>query len=89
MEIGQTSLLLTKKQLAAILGMSTRFIEKQQRYHGLPKLSFGGRVRYDLDAVLAWAREGGRLPVKKLPRRRGRPRNLRRNITETGESATE
>jgi phage terminase Nu1 subunit (DNA packaging protein) len=52
--------LLTKKQLAAHLGRSTRWIELQVR-RGLPVEAvtdrFGGR-RYDLAKVEAWLRAG-------------------------------
>jgi hypothetical protein len=54
------SALLTKKQLAAHLGRSTRWIEMQMR-RGLPVQAatdrFGGR-RYDLARVEAWLRAG-------------------------------
>lgn len=45
--------LITKKELAEIIGVSIRTIE---RYHhkGLPIIKIGRTVRYDLDEVSIW-----------------------------------
>ena len=60
--------LLTKRQLAAELGRSTRWMELRMR-EGLPVLprcTPGEHARYDLDAVRAWLdsrSDGGCVPL--------------------------
>lgn len=60
-------MLLTKKQLAAHLGHSERWVELQTRDHALPvleQLDSRGRRLYDLDAVEVWRT----VPKAKTPR---------------------
>ena len=47
---------LTKKQLAAHLGFSTRWIELRVN-EGMPSTPFGGRRRFHLSEVEAWIKE--------------------------------
>lgn len=49
---------LTKKQLAAMWGVSTRWIELQVRDDGLPSCGlFAGKRRFRLSEVERWRRE--------------------------------
>ena len=43
----------TKKQLAAHLGYSTRWVELQVR-KGMPRAPFAGPMRFKISAVEAW-----------------------------------
>jgi hypothetical protein len=47
---------LTKRQLAAHLGYSTRWIELQVK-DGMPCERWGGRLRFQVSAVEAWLKE--------------------------------
>jgi hypothetical protein len=47
---------LTKRQLAAHLGYSTRWIEQQVKA-GMPCQRWGGRLRFQVSAVEAWLKE--------------------------------
>jgi hypothetical protein len=46
----------TKRQLAAHLGYSTRWIEQQVKA-GMPYQRWGGRLRFQVSAVEAWLKE--------------------------------
>jgi hypothetical protein len=70
----------TKRELAAHLKMTTRWIEVQQRL-GLPFLPCGAANRYRVSEVEAWLREyyhsGGRLPeVEAGPGEGPRPESM-------------
>lgn len=46
--------LMTKKQIAHFLSVSTRTIERWQQADGFPYRRIGGVNRYDLVDVMAW-----------------------------------
>lgn len=47
---------LTKRQLAAHLNYSTRWVEQQVKV-GMPHERWGGRLRFQVSAVEAWLKE--------------------------------
>jgi excisionase family DNA binding protein len=47
---------LTKRQLAAHLNYSTRWVEQQVKA-GMPHERWGGRLRFQVSAVEAWLKE--------------------------------
>lgn len=48
---------LTKKELAAILRKSPRWVEVQVRENSMPSLMFEGTPRFELEVVLNWLAE--------------------------------
>lgn len=79
--------LLTKAQLAAHLGCSTRSIENKMR-EGMPKLPIDrfGRRRYNLREVEAWleAPDRKRKPVDRLSQLEARVASLEAQLGRTG-----
>jgi hypothetical protein len=77
--------LVTKRQLAAELGRSERWIELKARDCGLPVYDTDrfGRKRYDLPAVEAWLRGAKRAP------RRDRVRDLEEKVAQLAAQVAE
>lgn len=62
----QSTQLVSKRQLAAHIGRSTRWIEMKTATEGLPSIAPSGHYsqrRYDLAAVEAWIRDGAPRPA--------------------------
>lgn len=51
-----TQLVLTEKEAARALGLSTRTLERLRKKGELRYFNVGNRVRYRLEALQAWAR---------------------------------
>lgn len=50
--------LLNAQQLADKLGVTPDWVYEQARYHGLPKFKRGNVLRFDLEEVRKWFRNG-------------------------------
>jgi hypothetical protein len=83
-------MILTKKQLAARLGRSERWIELRVRDGGLPVIEATdrfGRRRYNLKAVESWM--GGGKPKRKAARREDRITALERQVADLAAQLSE
>lgn len=56
----KTSLLLSKKQLASILGVSGRTVQRYQKM-GMPHIRYGIRPKYVYQDVVKWLTENKRM----------------------------
>lgn len=57
--------ILTSAELAELLGVSRRWVQREAKHGGLPCHRIGSHrklLRFDLDEVLAWVADGGRDP---------------------------
>lgn len=50
---------ITKEELAKVLKCSIRTIDRLRK-NGMPELSSGNIIRFNLDEVIAWLKEGSK-----------------------------
>jgi predicted DNA-binding transcriptional regulator AlpA len=48
---------LNRKQVAALLGVSEKWLAQSGKLSGPPRFRFGGMIRYQIDDVRRWAKQ--------------------------------